>query len=244
LRKANLHISSAEWNLSLAMKPTENGEVVAAKLAATVLLVRDGPEGLQVFMVVRHRQIEFASGALVFPGGKVEPEDLALAGGDDDKAARIAAIRETHEECGVLLAPGGSLVDWLAGDVTPALGALVPFAHWITPPILPKRFDTRFYIVEAPEGQTAVHDGGEAVDSIWIEPAHGLAEAAAGRFTLVLPTRLNLELLGQSATAAEAISAARARRVTPIEPIATKTATGYRLAIPADAGYGASEYEV
>ena len=82
----------------------EGGEVVAPRLAATVLLVRDGPDGLQVFMVVRHQQIEFASGALVFPGGKVEPEDLALAGGDDEKAARVAAIRETYEECGVLLA--------------------------------------------------------------------------------------------------------------------------------------------
>ena len=102
----------------------------------------------------------------------------------------------------------------------PALDALTLFAHWITPPILPKRFDTRFYIAAAPQDQTAVHDGGEAVDSIWIEPARALAEAAAGRFTLVLPTRLNLELLGQSATAAEAISAARARRVTPIEPLA------------------------
>ena len=70
--------------------------------------MRDGADGLQVFMVVRHRQIDFASGALVFPGGKVEPEDLALAGGDDDKAARIAAIRETYEECGVLLAPAAA----------------------------------------------------------------------------------------------------------------------------------------
>src|ERR1700759_3416196 len=133
------------------MKPSDNGAVVAAKLAATVLLVRDGAEGLQVFMVVRHRQIEFASGALVFPGGKVEPEDLALAGGDDDKAARIAAIRETYEECGVLLASGGSVADWLAGHAARALDALTPFAHWITPPILPKRFDPRFYIAAAPQ---------------------------------------------------------------------------------------------
>ena len=227
------------------MKPSENGEVVPAKLAATVLMVRDGPEGLQVFMVVRHRQIEFASGALVFPGGKVEPEDVERADGDDETAARIAAIRETHEECGVLLVPsGGSLADWFAGDIAPALDALTLFAHWITPPILPKRFDTRFYIAAAPEGQAAVHDGGEAVDSIWIEPARALAEADAGRYNLVLPTRLNLELLGQSATTAAAIAAARARRIAPIEPVATKTAAGYRLAIPADAGYGASEYEV
>ena len=90
--------------MSLAMKPSSDGEIVAPRPAATVLLVRDGPEGLQVFMVVRHHKIDFASGALVFPGGKVEPEDHALAGGDAETASRVAAIRETYEECGVLLA--------------------------------------------------------------------------------------------------------------------------------------------
>ena len=73
--------------MSLAMKPSSNGEIVPPRLAATVLLVRDGPDGVQVFMVARHRQIEFASGALVFPGGKVDPEDRALAG-DDLRADR------------------------------------------------------------------------------------------------------------------------------------------------------------
>src|SRR3954453_9248376 len=85
------------------MKPSEGGAVVPARLAATVLLVRDGPRGLQVFMVVRHHRIEFASGALVFPGGKAEPEDRELSGGGDEATARVAAIRETYEECGVLL---------------------------------------------------------------------------------------------------------------------------------------------
>jgi 8-oxo-dGTP pyrophosphatase MutT (NUDIX family) len=237
------------------MKPSSNGEIVPARLAATVLLVRDGPDGLQVFMVTRHRQIEFASGALVFPGGGVDPGDRALAGEDVERISRVAAMRETYEECGVLLArprTGGTLSGSAAPfyerikseDLELSLDALTLFAHWITPPILPKRFDTRFYIVEAPEDQIAAHDGGEAVDSIWIEPRHALEEAARGRYALVLPTRLNLELLGQSATAAEAIAAAASRRVAPIEPIAEKTEAGYRLSIPADAGYGASHFDV
>ena len=237
------------------MKPSESGEIVAPVLAATVLLVRDGPEGLQVFMVVRHHKIEFASGALVFPGGKVEPEDRALAGDDVDGIARVAAIRETYEECGVMLARargGGPLaVSTLpfrerlaAEDLEPALDALTLFAHWITPPILPKRFDTRFYIVEAPADQLAAHDGGEAVDSVWIEPQRALAEGRQGLRTLVLPTRLNLELLAVSATAKAAVEAAGSRVVKPIEPIATKTASGYRLSLPLDAGYGATDYEV
>ena len=239
------------------MQPMSGGEAVAARPAATVLLVRDGPEGLQVFMVVRHHKIDFASGALVFPGGKVEEEDISLAGGDTELASRLAAIRETFEECGVMLASpsaggastaaaqGASFRELLdARDWRTALAALTPFAHWITPPILPKRFDTRFYIVAAPPGQTAAHDGGEAVDSVWIEPARALAEAAEGRRTLVLATRLNLELLGQSASAAEAIAAASARRIVTVEPRATKTETGYRLTIPLEAGYGGPDFDV
>ena len=167
-------------------------------------------------------------------------------------AARLAAIRETYEECGVLLTtPAPEAPSPLpfyqrleAEGLTPAVDALTLFAHWITPPILSKRFDTRFYITEAPVGQTALHDGGEAVDSVWIEPARALEEAARGLHTLVLPTRLNLELLSNSATAAEAIAAARSRRNAPIEPVAVKTSTGYRLTIPRDAGYSQTEYEV
>ena len=243
--------------MSLAMQPMSGGEAVAARPAATVLLVRDGPEGLQVFMVVRHHKIDFASGALVFPGGKVEDEDISLAGGDTELASRLAAIRETFEECGVMLASpsaggastaaaqGASFRELLdARDWRTALAALTPFAHWITPPILPKRFDTRFYIVAAPPDQAAAHDGGEAVDSVWIEPARALAEAAEGRRTLVLATRLNLELLGQSASAAEAIAAASARRIVTVEPRATKTETGYRLTIPLEAGYGGPDFDV
>jgi 8-oxo-dGTP pyrophosphatase MutT (NUDIX family) len=239
------------------MQPSTDGPGVTPRPAATVLLVRDGPRGLQVFMVVRHHKIDFASGALVFPGGKVDPEDYALAGDDIDKASRVAAVRETFEECGVLLArrrdgralanvaPRASFRELLeAESLEPALEALTPFAHWITPPILPKRFDTRFYIVAAPEGQTAAHDGAEAVDSVWIEPAQALVEADEGRRTLVLATRLNLELLGRSASAAEAIAAARARRLVIVEPRPTKTPSGYRLTIPLEAGYGGPDFDV
>src|SRR5262249_40661146 len=155
---------------------------------------------IEVFMMVRHHQIEFNSGALVFPGGSVEAGDQAIvernalySGGEGLDAAalsfRIAAIRETFEESGILLArPNGSaaLIDaaragaidaahraalnerkvtfldvLVANDLQLALDALVPYAHWITPEGMPKRFDTWFFLAAAPPDQLGAHDGRE-----------------------------------------------------------------------------------
>ncbi len=244
-------------------------DAVAIRPAATVLLVRDGASGLEVFMVVRHHKIDFASGALVFPGGAVDPGDHEIARTFDvapiDAAFRVAALRETFEECGVLLARarGSSATLDAAGlaeiaarstgrpfgetiraeGLGLALDALVPFAHWITPPILPKRFDARFYIAAAPGDQIAIHDGAESVDSVWIHPARALEAADAGRYTLVFATKLNLRMLAASRDVAEALDAARARRIVAVEPVATKTANGWTMRIPLEAGYGGEIFE-
>jgi 8-oxo-dGTP pyrophosphatase MutT (NUDIX family) len=247
-------------------------KAVPARPAATVLLLRDGAEGLEVFMVVRHHQIDFASGALVFPGGSVDPGDRAIAealpglGGTEAGALRIAAIRETFEECGVLLArPRGSavLVDaarlkaieathrtalcrgerpfaeiLAAEDLVPATDHLVHFAHWITPASRPKRFDTHFFLADAPVDQLAVHDGGESVESVWIRPAQALAETKAGLRKLVFATRLNLMKLAGCATVAAAFAAAAAAPVVTVEPEGVETPEGRMLRIPRAAGYG------
>lgn len=221
-----------------------------ARPASTVLLLRDGRQGLEVFMVVRHHQIDFASGALVFPGGRVEAADLALAGGDPQGAFRVAAIRETWEECGVLLAAPGA-VPAAEGDfaamlaargLRPDLDALAHFAHWITPVPVPKRFDTHFFLAAAPADQDAVHDGGEAVDSVWIRPLDALAEAEAGTRKVVFPTRMNLTKLARSTSVAEAFAAARARPVVTVQPIQRDTPEGRYLRIPAEADYGGEEF--
>jgi 8-oxo-dGTP pyrophosphatase MutT (NUDIX family) len=252
---------------------TSNGKKpVPARPASTVLLLRDGAEGLEVFMVVRHHQIDFASGALVFPGGSVDPGDRAIAeglpglGGPEAGALRIAAIRETFEECGVLLArPRGAaaLVDaarltaieaahraalcrgerpfaeiLAAEDLVPATDHLVHFAHWITPASRPKRFDTHFFLADAPADQLAAHDGGESVDSVWIRPAQALAETEAGLRKLVFATRLNLMKLAGCATVAAAFVAAAAAPVVTVEPEAVETLEGKMLRIPLAAGYG------
>lgn len=132
----------------------------------------------------------------------------------------------------------------IAENLELALDALTPFAHWITPPILPKRFDTHFYIVAAPSDQIAIHDGLESVDSVWINPARALAEADAGKYTLVFATRLNLQMLAQSPDAVSAMAAARVRRIVTVEPVAVKTERGYTMRIPIEAGYGAGVFEV
>jgi 8-oxo-dGTP pyrophosphatase MutT (NUDIX family) len=253
-----------------------------ARPAATIMLLRDGPAGIEVFMVVRHHAVAFAAGALVFPGGRVEEADHELAAGDcpnpdgldtEAMAFRVAAIRETFEECGVLLArPRGSdsLIDGgtlkrledqhraalnagsigfdavLASEgLLPAPDLLVHFAHWITPAVQPKRYDTHFFLAEAPPEHLAVHDGGEAVDSLWITPAQALADTEAGRFKLVFATAKNLEKLSWSKTVSEAMAAARAAKVVTVLPKGTKLEGTKRLMrIPEEAGYGGSEFIV
>lgn len=243
--------------------------------AATVLLLRDGPGGLlgglEVFMVVRHDAIAFAGGALVFPGGRVDEEDQNFPGID---AFRAAAIRETFEECGVLLArPAGSAdlvpadralaieAQWRAAlcaaeadfmtvlaaeKLTLAADLLVPYAHWITPRTQRKRFDTHFFLTEAPPDQVAAHDGSEAVASTWITPAAALAGQAQGQYKLVFPTFLNLKKLGRHATAAAAIAAARAARVVTVMPEQVMlNASGRRqMRLPIEADYGGELFEV
>ena len=242
--------------------------------AATIMLVRDGAQGLEVFMVVRHHKIDSFSGALVFPGGKVDKGDTnanvrprvdGVDGLDDwEFSMRVAAIREAYEECGVLLAREegtGALVNAARlkalapmrdglnkcelgiGDVLEkgglrlAADLLTPFAHWITPNLMPKRFDTRFYVAAAPEDHLAVHDGSESVDSVWIRPADALAEAEAGRRTVIFPTRMNVLKLGRSSLVTDAIETARKTPVVTVEP----KVDGSVLRIPAEAGYGVTE---
>jgi 8-oxo-dGTP pyrophosphatase MutT (NUDIX family) len=221
-----------------------------ARPASTVLLLRDGARGLEVFMVVRHHEIDFASGALVFPGGRVEASDAVLAGGDAAGAFRVAAVRETWEECGVLLAaPGtppaaeGDFAAMLAArGLVPDSDGLAHFAHWITPLTIPKRFDTHFFLAAAPADQDALHDGHEAVDSVWIRPTDALAAAQAGTRKVVFPTRMNLQKLAAHASVAEAFGAARATPVVTVLPEMRMTEAGRVLRIPIEAGYGAAEF--
>ncbi len=245
--------------------------------AATILLLRDGADGLEVFMVVRHHQIDFASGALVFPGGKADPQDFDdallpfLHGAAEDRdmrAIQVSAIREAFEECGVLLARSSAeqalvsaerlsalehyreklnsgdvaLLDFLRDEnLMLACDTLIHFAHWITPAMMPKRFDTHFYLAVAPADHVALHDGYESVDSVWITPAQAIEDAVDGRRTVIFPTLRNIEKLGHAASAGDAIERAKTAQVVPVLPWTERREDGNYLCIPPEAGYAVSE---
>ncbi len=260
-------------------------ETAAARPASTILLLRDAAteSAIEVFMMVRHYQIEFASGALVFPGGSVDagdrdiidkPELYAAAedGGDGMLNFRIAAVRETFEESGILLArPRGSgeliaaprasdieaahrtslcegkisFAQILAdNDLTLALDLLVPYAHWITPEGLPKRFDTWFFLAAAPPEQLGMHDGKESTDSIWLPTHEALEGGKSGRFTLPFPTTRNLIKLGKQPNVAAALADARGKPVVTVMPIMTRNGDKRQLRIPLEAGYDGDVFEV
>ncbi|WP_233810383.1 MBL fold metallo-hydrolase [Paraburkholderia sp. HP33-1] len=198
---------------------------VAPRPAATMLLLRDAQydrsHTIEVLMTRRSAQASFAPGAFVFPGGSIDPSDGRIAGsvrrratqGDDQATEAVAAIRETFEELGVLLArrhDGVFVVDYDIArldrstaieihcsqhGLTLAADCVYPFAHWITDRDLPRRFDVQFFVARMPLDQTAVADGTEQFEPVWVRPDEALARHAAGDFTMIFPTVRTLERL-------------------------------------------------
>ncbi|MFI5317882.1 MAG: NUDIX hydrolase [Myxococcota bacterium] len=250
--------------------------------AATVMLLRDSVAGPEVLLLERHAKSEFLPDAYVFPGGRVDAEDHALAarvagiGAEQASAVLrtvpaelalgffVAAIRETFEESGLLLARrrgDSQLLDAasaaalahhrlavqagdhsfrelvLAQDLVLAADLLAAHAHWITPEDSPRRFDTIFFAAETPPGQQALHDGVELTDHVWVRPERGLSEYRAGRRQMILPTWANLETLLGFQSVHEALTASRRRVLVPITPVMTERDGKRRIAIPRDAGY-------
>jgi 8-oxo-dGTP pyrophosphatase MutT (NUDIX family) len=254
--------------------------------AATVVVLRDGPAGPEVFMVRRHENSAFMGGAHVFPGGRVDASDYegsldwcdgidraeaaaARVGANTDAASaesvayHVAAARELFEEVGVLLARhrGGEFVPLAGGDehsrflaarhdihdgrmrlrtlvererLRLALDALELFAHWVTPPVDTRQFDTRFFIARVPPHQIPAHDETETTHGAWIRPPDAIAQAAAGEIVLPPPTWTTLRELEGFSTVDEATAWARRRRIVRRMPLAFEADGRRLLLLPGD----------
>ncbi|MEZ5209745.1 MULTISPECIES: NUDIX hydrolase [unclassified Gordonia (in: high G+C Gram-positive bacteria)] len=231
--------------------------------ASTVVLVRDGDGAIEVFLQHRVRQMAFAGGMTVFPGGGVDPRDreaeIGWIGpdlrwwahqlGTEEESARAlvsAAVRETFEECGVLLAGTADAVvpdpavyagerDRLVAkeisfaqflienDLCVRTDLLAPLAHWITPRNEKRRYDTRFFLAALPEGQNADGATSEAEATEWATAEAALADWQSGRRFLLPPTWTQLREIARHESVADLI--AEPRVITAIEP-----------AVPSDGG--------
>ena len=249
----------------MAMSQAPQNPPAIPRPAATLLLLRDGETGLEILMIERHGKSGFASGATVFPGGRVDAGDHVLVpqcrgdAGPDEQALRIAAIRESYEESGVLLgrragAPALLSAEELAefrtrhdaiGNFTEAVTTaelelatdeLVRVAHWITPEFEPKRFDTHFFAAVTPPEQIAQEDGHEAVEAVWLAPQAVLDAAERGERYLMLPTFVLLSQFAEYATAADALAAERLRTISTVMPQITQTAEGLYIRVPETLG--------
>jgi 8-oxo-dGTP pyrophosphatase MutT (NUDIX family) len=203
--------------------------------AATIVVLRPAGGGFDVLMVRRNDKVAFMAGAFVFPGGRVDEADRAQepAGADrwphrfpdltlaEEHVFRVAAARELWEEARV--------------DVEPA--DLVPLAHWVTPEIEIRRFDTRFFLAQVPADQAAEHDQGETTELRWLTPADALARAAQGDIMLPPPTWTTLKRLTRHGTIDEVFTAAARTRIVRVQPMLLRGDGPTLLTLPGDPTY-------
>ena len=235
------------------------GEVAVPRDAATIALVRDGEAGIEAYLMRRQSTMDFAAGMYVFPGGKVQESDQLVEAwvgpsaeewgtrlGCDTETARglvVAAVRETFEESGILLAGADAdtiVADTSAPDMQAARLALEEgeygfaeflaerglvlradligaWSHWITPAFEPRRYDTRFFVAALPEGQVVGELPGEADRADWMPVARVLEHVEAGTAMLLPPTAQTCRQIS-AFSATDILAAAAKREIAPIEP--------------------------
>lgn len=189
--------------------------------ASTVVLLRDGDDGLETLLLKRNKALAFAGGFWVFPGGSLDADDLAAADGDEEGAARIAAAREAMEECGQRPEPED----------------MVLLSHWTTPEMQRKRFSTWIYAAPLRCEEDVVIDGGEIHDSRWLPVQLALVQHRAGELAILPPTWISLMRLSHYASVDEAIAGERASPTPQVLPVLTRFDGGLVSLYRGDAGY-------
>ena len=191
------------------------GPPAVPRQSSSLILARDGADGLELLLVRRNPAQRFAGGCWVFPGGAL----------DAGETHRAAAVRELAEEAGV------GVVEH---------DALVEYARWITPELLEIRFDTRFFVARAPDGARARPDGEEAVDVRWTTPRAALDAHSAGELELMFPTLKLLEGVAAFRSVAPLLDHARGLEVAPILPRVVLDGGAPRIVLPGEPGYEAT----
>lgn len=196
--------------------------------SATVVLVRDGDQGLEVLLVQRANAVQHMGGMWVFPGGKVDAADEPDSG-DAYDAAVNAAIRETREEAGLAVSPD----------------QLVWLSHWTTPVGAKKRFATWFFLTILEDGQEVQVDGGEIANHRWVRPSDALRETAdaAHELRLMPPTFVSIEDIADCRDCAEARDRMGAREPIHYAPRVVPVEGGLCFLYAGDAGYDAEDPE-
>ncbi len=189
------------------------GEGAPPRASASIIVLRDSRDGPEVLLVERNPEQRFMGGAWVFPGGATQAED-------SDEVQ--AALRELEEEAGITL---------------PASAELVRFSRWITPAEVSMRFDTHFFVARAPEAARAEVDGKECVDARWLRPGDALDAGERDELELVFPTVKHLEQLEEFGSVDEALAAARARKVQPVQPKLLVEGGVAQVLLPGEPGY-------
>jgi 8-oxo-dGTP pyrophosphatase MutT (NUDIX family) len=189
------------------------GDASTPRASASLILLRDTAEGPEVLLVRRNPEQRFMGGAWVFPGGATAPED------DDEHGT---AVRELEEEAGIELSDSHELVR---------------FSRWITPAQVKVRFDTHFFVAEAPADAEPTVDGSECVDWLWIRPQAALDLHRDDELMLVFPTIKHLEQLARFRTVADVLETARASRVLPVEPRVIVEGGVAQVVLPGEDGY-------
>ena len=202
-----------------------NNNAPVPRPAATVVLLRNGKTGLETLLLKRNKNLLFAGGFWVFPGGAIDDGELDACAGDMDAAARMAAAREAEEEAGVYPDPD----------------SLVQISHWTTPEAEPKRFYTWFFAASCPDDASVKIDGCEIHDAQWISIQQAIHRHEAGELGLFPPTYITLLRLKTFSSVNEALTALAGEEPPSVQPVFTFFDDQVVVMLEGDAGYDSAD---